>query len=264
MAASRSCSRHRRFLAAFLAFTLPVLNGCNVLQGIRASEPPLQVGHTERFLLEGTETCTSVDVDWGDGSVENGVIPLPGNRIELDTSFIETRTLVHTYAGWGGGKTVTVTGNGCEGTIRGRFQSSPASKSIGWAQPAPPGTVGVCQAAVGLPPLIPRMLVKVSITTVARFRDINFGCPLAGCVYDADGKPGSVAASPFPFPGLKEYSVLFRVGSQVVQGGSQTQFTTTAGGPLMFCLNDGDNDLTNNNGGFDVTISADQLGPPLP
>jgi hypothetical protein len=29
----------------------------------------------------------------------------------------------------------------------------------------------------------------------------------------------------------------------------------------MFCLNDGDNNLTNNNGGFVVTLSADQLGP---
>ena len=70
-----------------------------------------------------------------------------------------------------------------------------------------------------------------------------------------------MAAAPFPFPGLVEYSAVFRVGSQVIQGGTNTQFTTTTGGTLMFCLNDGDNNLTNNNGGFNVTLSADQLGP---
>ena len=110
--------------------------------------------------------------------------------------------------------------------------------------------------------MIPRMLVQVSVQTVSGISGINFGC--SGCVYNADGSPGTAAASSFPFPGLREYSVVFRIGSQVVQGGTDTRFTTTASGPLEFCLNDGDNDLTNNVGGFDVTISVDQLGPNIP
>ena len=208
-------------------------------------------------------------MDWGDGTVEQDVVPVQGQRIELETSNIETRYLFHAYSGWGGGKTVTVEGVGCEGKVRGRFNASPSERRIGWAQPAPPGTTGVCQTVTGLPGMIPRMLVHVSLVPVSfsptpgiTFRGINFGCFAGGCVHDADGRPGTAADSRFPFPGLREYSVVFRIGSSPpVQGGTNVQFTTTASGPLMFCLNDGDNDLTNNRGGFDVTISVDQLGP---
>jgi hypothetical protein len=214
------------------------------------------------FVLSGRGTCGSVDVDWGDGTIERGVVPIPGRSIELDTSNLETRYLFHTYTGWGGGKTVTVTGNGCEGTVRGRFNAGPSETKIAWNQPAPRGSSGVCQTVASLPGMIPRMNVRISLPTVTTFRDIDFGCFAAGCVYNADGKPGSVAGSSFPFPGMREYSVVLRIGSQVVQGGTVTQFTTTAGGPLEFCLNDGDGDLTNNRGGFNVTISVDQLGPP--
>jgi len=93
-------------------------------------------------------------------------------------------------------------------------------------------------------------------------RGINFGCIAAGCVYDADGKPGTSAVAPFPFPGFREYSLVLSIGSQMVQGGTNVQFTTTSSGPLLFCLNDGDNNVTNNLGGFIIEISVDQLGPP--
>ena len=41
------------------------------------------------------------------------------------------------------GKTITVKGNGCEGTISGRFNADEGTRVIGWAQPAPPSTTGV-------------------------------------------------------------------------------------------------------------------------
>ena len=47
-----------------------------------------------------------------------------------------------------------------------------------------------------------------------------------------------------------------------MQGGTNVQFTTTSSGPLLFCLNDGDNNVTNNLGGYIIEISVDQLGPP--
>jgi hypothetical protein len=116
--------------------------------------------------------------------------------------------------------------------------------------------------------MIPHMLVHIQTFPAEppHERGINFGCFAAGCVYDADGKLGSVADSTFPFPGKREYSLVLRVGpqvvgSQVVQGGSNVQFTTTTSGPLAFCLNDGDNDVTNNRGGYIIQISVDQLGP---
>lgn len=253
---------HRLVVAVFIV-AITALSGCtrNLLQGIRLSQTTsITLGVREIFVLEGKGTCQSVDVDWGDGTIERSVVPVPGRRIEFETSAIETRYLFHTYTGWGGGKTVTVDGVGCQGRVRARFQADARPKTIGWNQPAPRGTSGVCQTPSGLPPMIPRMLVRISMTTVSSVRDIDFGCFAAGCVYNADGKSGSVADSTFPFPGMKEYSVVFRIGSQLVQGGSNTQFTTTASGPLEFCLNDGDKDLTNNRGGFNVTISVDQLG----
>lgn len=273
---SRFESFSEKWLGVLLfVVAMPVLNSCttvngtvNLLQGIRLGDSAsgITLGSPQLFVLEGKGTCQSVNVDWGDGTIEQGVVPVPGRPIEFETSNIETRYLRHAYNGWGGGKTVTVDGVGCEGSARGRFNASPSEKRIGWAQPAPPGTTGVCQMVAGLPGMIPRMLVHVSLRTVPvsipGVRDIHFGC-FGGvdCMYNADGRPGTVADSRFPFPGLREYSAVFRIGSQVVQGGTNVQFTTTASGPLEFCLNDGDNNLTNNEGGFDVTISVDQLGP---
>jgi hypothetical protein len=252
---------------AVVFFSMPILEGCtpgtvNTLRGIRPSESAeISVGVQKIFILEGTGTCQSVDVDWGDGTVEPGFVPVAGRRIEFETSALETRYLRHTYAGWGGGKTITVQGNGCEGKVRARYQADPRSIRIGWNARAPAGTMGVCLTATGVPPVIPGMLMRITLQTIASARDIDFGCSAFGCAYNADGKVGFVAGPTFPFPGLVQYSAVFRVGPQIVQGGTNTQFTTTSGGTLMFCLNDGDNDLTNNNGGFVVTISGDQLGP---
>ena len=252
---------------AVVFMATPILAGCtpgtvNILRGITPSERPgITVGVEKTFILEGTGTCRSVTVDWGDGMVQPTFVPVPGRRIEFETSAIETRSLKHTYVGWGGGKTITVDGHGCEGKVRARFEADPRTISIGWNARAPAGTAGVCQTSTAVPALVPRMLVRITLQTIATVRDIDFGCSAFGCAYNADGKVGSVAGPGFPFPGLVEYSAVFRVGSQVVQGGTNTQFTTTSGGSLMFCLNDGDNDLTNNNGGFVATLSADQLGP---
>lgn len=212
------------------------------------------------FALGGTGKCDEVFVDWGDGRSETRSDPVrfSGNS----PGDVASRTLTHTFSGWGGGKTVTAIGrSGCEGRVNTRFKIPPLQRQIGWAQPGPSGP-STCQTSPGMPTMVPRMLVDISATTIATRRDINFGCPLESCVYNADGKPGSVADSRFPFPGMREYSVVYRIGSQPVQGGTSTRFTTTVSGALLFCLNDGDNNLGNNTGGFDVTIGVDQLGPP--
>jgi hypothetical protein len=84
--------------------------------------------------------------------------------------------------------------------------------------------------------------------------------PGRGCRYDADGKPGSVATAPFPFPGLREFSLVLRLDTQVVQGGTNVQFTTTREANLEFCVND--NNLSDNKGGYQINVSVNQLGPP--
>jgi len=154
--------------------------------------------------------------------------------------------------------------NGCIGNARLRFNAPPMSRRLGFTQP---GTM-ICQTPTSspLPGMMPRMLVHVRTFPAEppNERGINFGCVAAGCVYDADGKPGTSAIAPFPFLGMREYSLVLRIGSQVVQGGTNVQFTTasTSTGPLLFCLNDRDNDVTNYLRGYIIEISVKQLGPP--
>lgn len=84
---------------------------------------------------------------------------------------------------------------------------------------------------------------------------ISFGC-LGGCSYGVDGDATSSAAAPFPFPGMAKYSLVLRVGTQVVQGGSQVSFTTTNKAALEMCVND--DNLQDNTGAWNFTISVDE------
>ncbi|HET7144256.1 MAG TPA: hypothetical protein VFI68_09575 [Anaerolineales bacterium] len=262
-----------RLTATLFILILAVIQGCNpqpvnvnVLQGINlVPGQTLTLGTPIQFILNGVGICNSVKADWGDGNIDPLINGGPGVPVDLagtDPSAVATRTLTHTFTGWGGGKTVTVEGNyNCIGKVNLRFEIPPLKKNLGWAQPGPAGT-NMCQTFTpSLPNMIPRMLVDVSATLVGNARGIDFGCFAGGCVGDADGRPGPVADSRFPFPGFREYSVVYRIGSQLIQGGTNTQFTTTSSGIMEFCLNDGDINLTNNKGGFDVTIRVDQLGP---
>ena len=243
--------------------TLVACNGAtvNALQGVTlvpgqtvALDTPL------KFELSGTGTCTAVDVDWGDGSTE--VFNYPTGTIVLSGtsgSGVASRTMTHTFRGWRGGKTVTVKGrSGCEGQANTRFKIVPETFSIGFAQP---GTQ-VCNTVSTLPRIVSRSLVHVTTTPVTGPYSfgIDFGCAFQGCRYDADGKPGSSAAAPFPFTGFREFSLILRIVDQVEQGGTNVQFTTTKLGPIEFCIND--DSLSNNTGGYQINVGIDQLGPP--
>lgn len=109
MSRFESSSVKRLGVVLFLA-AMPVLNGCNtvngtvnLLQGIRLGDQAsgILVGPRQLFVLEGRGTCQSVNVDWGDGTIEQGFVPVPGRRIEFETSNTETRYLQHAYSGWG-------------------------------------------------------------------------------------------------------------------------------------------------------------------
>jgi hypothetical protein len=93
-------------------------------------------------------------------------------------------------------------------------------------------------------------------------QEVNFGCSFNGCIYDADGKPGSSAAAPFPFPGFREFSLVLRVGTQLFQGGKNAQFTVPVGGSLELCQNP-INSAANITGGWEVDIDVDELGTPI-
>lgn len=215
------------------------------------------VGTPVAFVVSGSGTCSGLSVDWGDAGTQQ-----ISRAIDFGDASTADQTFDHIFVGWGGGKTVTVTGVGCEGTARTRFDMTPSPLRLGFAQP---GTdVCAMPANNSLPGLARGWLVTVTAVPIATppyDRGINFGCPFSNCVYDADGRTGSVANGSYPFPGLREYSLVLRVGQSVFQGGSNARFTTTGSGRLEFCLNDADNNATNNLGGFDVTVAVDQLGP---
>jgi hypothetical protein len=251
----------RSFLAGMKLLILAVLLiGCgtpggaqiNLIQGVTAVQPIPAINTPVGVVVNGSGKCREMEINWGDGSRNTA------QGVDLSLS----PTYTHTYVGWGGGKTVTVAGKiGCEGTVNTRFTMEPIVYSLGFNQVQKP-TAQTCNQVPNFPGVSSHNLVYITTVPVTGY-GIDFGCPFQGCRYDADGKPGSAADSSFPFPGLKEYSLVLRVSSQVVQGGTNMSFTTTDAGSLEICLND--TDMSNNTGGYMVNISVDQLGPtPVP
>jgi len=231
--------------------TVPI----NLLQSIAlAPGQTAALGTPLRFVLGGVGQCGTVRIDWGDGFTEP--FGSGGFGIPIDLTGAESqRTVTHTFGGWRGGKTVTVTAtSGCEGTARLRFHTVPAAFEIGWIFD-PTKRVATCFNAPAVPVVQRGMLVHV---TGASTPIVSF-CPL-GCKYDPNGKLGSSAASNFPFPGFREFSLIVRLSPQVVQGGTGTAtFTAGQAGMLELCQNDGA--LSDNKGGWQIEISADELGP---
>lgn len=240
--------RHR--LLAALPVAAMMLCGCpgkaNVIQAIElAPGQTPALDQPVNFVISGLGACY-LDIDWGDGS-----------RWADSWVDLAARTTVdHTYTGWPGGKTVTIkpSRSGCLGEARTRFTIQPATVSIAWARD-PNRNTARCNAVPGRPPLAPMSLVKISSPPSPR---VNFGCPVSGCVYGVDGKPGSSATAPFPFPGFREFSLVLRVGQEHFQGGSNVQFTASRGGSLELCQND--SITADNTGGWQIDIVVNQLG----
>jgi hypothetical protein len=126
---------------------------------------------------------------------------------------------------------------------------------LGYGQPGPTA----CQEVPHRLPL--RAGTKVSIrTNPDPAVKINFGCAFGGCVYDADGEPGSSAPAGFAFPGMRKYSLVLRVGQQAVQGGTNMSFVTNQGGLLEVCVND--DQIADNTGAWGIGISIDESRAP--
>ena len=230
----------KAFVFALLAtFTV---QGCdpanNFLQGIDL-EPgqTLALDAPIKFVLRGTGTCTAVNIDWGDGGQPqthtyfNGIRFSGGPPSDVSAPTVKK----HTFSGWGGGKTVTAEAAlGCRSAkVNLRFNVPPLERELALAQPGVAAGTNMCvQPTPPLPAMMPRMLVHIQTIALERpfDRGINFGCFAAGCVHDADGRAGTVAASPFPFLGKREFSLVLRIGSplgsgsQTYQGGTDTRF----------------------------------------
>jgi len=260
------CNFHLKAFAACLSGLL--LTGCNatgVIKGVNPVQPIPSVdtscvispngtcpGSPLSVIVNGTGKCTELKIDWGDEVIQTQ------QQIDLQSNPVFT----HTFCCWGGGKTVTVEGTGgCTGKVNTRFVMEPSVYQLGFNVVASP-TAQICHQMPGNFPAIGKHdLVKIKTFPRSDFpAGVNFGCPLDSCIYNADGRPGSVADSTFPFPGLKEFSLVLRVGTQVWQGGTNTSFLSNGNaGGLEVCLND--STPSDNAGGYRIDFTIDQLGP---
>ncbi len=222
--------------------------------------PPFspKTGDSLNFTITGQGQCGEFAIDWGDDTPQQHV-----TGHDFQSPFHAT----HQYDGWGGGKTVTVTPvASCGGYARTRFKIDPtAPVTLGWnrrpTDPVAMDPILDCNHVPNVARLASHSLLHVMGDPSPVF---NFSCSFNGCIYDPDGRPGSVAAAPFPFPGMREYSLVVRVqtntmGSQLFQGGKNVNITVPVGGKLQVCQN------TDNPGGavggWGLSFAVDQLGP---
>jgi hypothetical protein len=258
----------RQSVLALPLVSLPlVLCGCNtggVIQSVAlAPGQTPTLGQPVDVIISGSGVCTILQVNWGD----DGNIFTDYNNLDLGAG----AHITHTYTGWPGGRTVTVKAQyQCDGSARMRFIALSATNSLPTAslvwRREPTGNRGTCGELPGMPQLNKNSLVHItsppSPPPPAPQIVVNFGCPFDGCIYDVDGRAGSSAASPFLFPGFREYSLVLRMGSDGPQfqgGKSATPFSVPDGGTLNFCMNT-DRPDANITGGWEVDIQVDELG----
>ena len=265
----RGISLPRQFfknkLAAWLFVTLIALalQGCATSSFVKEIEPVggsspsvidppgVFVGELNReitFRVSGDGICKSMFIDFGDGTAQ-----VEYTNVDLASK----PTFTHTYTGWNGPKPVRAYGSladGCGGHARARNRTvrlRPDVLSLGYANPVP----SACMPYPNKPPLRKNTVVKISKLNPTV---IDFGC-FGGCFNDAIGVRDTAAGSGYPFPGLRERSLVIRVGTQVVQGdqfSSDFTFTTTEAGPLEICVND--YKLDDNSGAWGIGISIDE------
>lgn len=265
-----------RFATGLAAALLTAaLHGCtpgppriNLIRSVEIVPQPQQaLGLPLAFVIKGSGTCERFDIDWGDGSTSNSGTAQPKdclvNPDPAQPSPHFRCSIEHTYSGWAGGKTVTVTAKqGCEGKVNTRFVTDPSELGLGFGRPG----VNFCDTFPGKPHVQARTVVNV------RTEPINRRCPgiwydnLNPHCYDAEGIP-EVATSPtsadpltFPFFGMRKYSLVLKVGTQVVQGGTYTSFVTNQSGALEFCVNEPH--PRDGVGGYSIYIRTNELGPP--
>ena len=217
---------------------------------------------TVEATVWGAGKCTLARMTFGDGTT------VEGHDIDFGEPGASLPWKVqHVYRGWPGPKTVVAEGiTNCAGkaTLATHVFLEGAGPgglrenvTVAFGQPG----ATACNPLSGptFPTLRPN--TRVSIRTNPDPRAvIDFGCLFGGCVHNADGRPGSEAPPGFEFPGLRMYSLVLRVGSQVVQGGTDMSFITDQSGPLELCVND--DMLTDNTGAWGIDITVDESSAP--
>jgi hypothetical protein len=103
-----------------------------------------------------------------------------------------------------------------------------------------------------LPPIRKGSAVRIE-TDGAR---INYG---GGNIFDASGDPSVPVPAGYLFPGHRKFSLVYRIGSQLIQGeAGPVIFRALQTGPLEICVNDNPGYLTDNTGGMLITIHMNE------
>lgn len=113
----------------------------------------------------------------------------------------------------------------------------------------------VCSRAPNLPRLRPGLTVR---TVDVGLTQVDIGCCHSPTQkVGTSGLFGTTAAAPrFPFPGMREYELVMRLGSQTAAGGFSGSMTTTQAGQLELCIND--DNLNDNSGAWGVDVRVDE------
>lgn len=218
----------------------------------------IEAGKAVNFKVWGKGKCDAVGINFGDGSK---IFCSPWDFGDQGTN---PCVVSHTYdvKGWPGAKTVhAFSESNCVGESKilqnvlhksGTSYGYSADFTLGFRQPV----TTACSAVPNINhPL--RTNTRVFVTTNPNNAvKIDFGCAFNGCIYDADGEPNSVAHAPFPFDGMKKYSLVLKVGTQEVQGGTAMNFVTNQGGMLQVCVND--DVLGDNKGAWGIRLIIDE------
>lgn len=249
--------RESSILSWVMVVSVLVLTGCgtgrldSVAQHLGPPDYPPDRRDALRFQLDrpggvvmvrGKGTCGRLRVNFGDLQ-----------SVDVDNQDLSSGVLVgHTYSGWGGAKKVVAEGvSNCTGRAETQVMVLSDRVAVGiWP------TTTACVPIPGKPEIRPGTVIS-AIPQATPETKIDFGCLFGGCVWGIDGAPDP-APNGYPFPGLRKYSLVYRVGTQVGQGGNGVPFTATQSGPLELCLND---DLLRDNGGaWGIWLMVNEAG----
>lgn len=215
------------------------------------------------ILVWGEGKCDSVGLETGAGAT-NYAAPVDFGQAGAS---VPVKITYNYGSAWPGIKTIhAFSAANCMGEARQTIQvmrkignTAQANLNFTLAQPysfANGITPGPCKLAFDQHQ-VAALRPNTKVTVVARpdpNKMISFGC--LGCRFGVDGETGSSASAPLPFPGMAKYSLVLKVGTQVVQGGSQVSFTTNNKAALELCVND--DNLRDNTGEWNFTISVDE------
>lgn len=196
----------------------------------------------------GQGTCGVVSIDFGDGTPLQLLQSLPMGQAGNIGPGVQ-----HTYTGWPGRKLIRVKGvSNCLGDEAKEIMvaTGPMDRGDFDLGFVPNGMI--CNPVPNVPPLRVGTTVKVWADSY-----ITYG-PLLSL--SASGQTGVAAPSDFAFPGMTKFSVIYRIGSQLVQGvgGASPVFRVLTTAPLEICLNDHPAWVSDNTGGGHFVITVNE------